>query len=105
MSGLAVAIYCFEIGSTRLNSSHDQISYAVFCLKKKKVKFRLLGVRARLGRTFQKTDLSSCGNCVVLSDAFLKSPSHSDELVFGFFFFLAAPHDINTRALPHPLRI
>src|SRR5216683_5287558 len=25
--------------STRLNSSHDQISYAVFCLKKKKNKF------------------------------------------------------------------
>src|SRR5206468_7644305 len=31
----------FEISdrkSTRLNSSHDQISYAVFCLKKKKKK-------------------------------------------------------------------
>src|SRR2546421_4055739 len=30
---------CLEEGdrkSTRLNSSHDQISYAVFCLKKKK---------------------------------------------------------------------
>src|SRR2546428_8963917 len=26
--------------STRLNSSHDQISYAVFCLKKKKRKIR-----------------------------------------------------------------
>src|SRR2546421_8446183 len=26
--------------STRLNSSHDQISYAVFCLKKKKTKHR-----------------------------------------------------------------
>src|SRR5206468_5644211 len=26
--------------STRLNSSHDQISYAVFCLKKKKTEFR-----------------------------------------------------------------
>src|SRR2546428_5882887 len=25
--------------STRLNSSHDQISYAVFCLKKKKTKY------------------------------------------------------------------
>src|SRR3989440_2075603 len=25
--------------STRLNSSHDQISYAVFCLKKKKINF------------------------------------------------------------------
>ena len=30
-----------EIGkSTRLNSSHDQISYAVFCLKKKKKKIK-----------------------------------------------------------------
>src|SRR2546427_8993396 len=26
--------------STRLNSSHSQISYAVFCLKKKKIKHR-----------------------------------------------------------------
>src|SRR2546421_3527875 len=33
---------CGEIDrkSTRLNSSHDQISYAVFCLKKKKKKKR-----------------------------------------------------------------
>src|SRR2546428_10344320 len=31
--------------STRLNSSHDQISYAVFCLKKKKLReLRLLSV-------------------------------------------------------------
>src|SRR5206468_6413287 len=28
--------------STRLNSSHDQISYAVFCLKKKKKKKKFL---------------------------------------------------------------
>src|SRR5256886_12081107 len=27
--------------STRLNSSHSQISYAVFCLKKKKTTYRL----------------------------------------------------------------
>src|SRR2546428_5510854 len=34
--------------STRLNSSHDQISYAVFCLKKKKKKeCTLLRVRQR----------------------------------------------------------
>src|SRR2546421_5711215 len=32
--------------STRLNSSHDQISYAVFCLKKKKKKYyRAMHVR------------------------------------------------------------
>src|SRR2546421_7546111 len=30
--------------STRLNSSHDQISYAVFCLKKKKKTSRAAGV-------------------------------------------------------------
>src|SRR5256886_6758654 len=28
--------------STRLNSSHSQISYAVFCLKKKKTRFLLV---------------------------------------------------------------
>src|SRR2546421_8681610 len=34
-------IYAFLIDrkSTRLNSSHDQISYAVFCLKKKKKQY------------------------------------------------------------------
>src|SRR2546427_5675749 len=30
--------------STRLNSSHSQISYAVFCLKKKKIKEQSNGV-------------------------------------------------------------
>src|SRR2546430_13300337 len=34
--------------STRLNSSHSQISYAVFCLKKKK---RQLQIRSILGCT------------------------------------------------------
>src|SRR2546430_13636115 len=31
--------------STRLNSSHSQISYAVFCLKKKKIMQSKLGAR------------------------------------------------------------
>src|SRR2546430_13352438 len=34
--------------STRLNSSHSQISYAVFCLKKKKNAFKLPGLAALL---------------------------------------------------------
>ena len=29
-------LWCLDRKSTRLNSSHDQISYAAFCLKKKK---------------------------------------------------------------------
>src|SRR2546421_5954943 len=33
---------CKDRKSTRLNSSHDQISYAVFCLKKKKIKQTML---------------------------------------------------------------
>src|SRR5206468_11694566 len=34
----ADVIVAIDRKSTRLNSSHDQISYAVFCLKKKKKK-------------------------------------------------------------------
>src|SRR2546430_7863189 len=34
--GLAFAVMYLDRKSTRLNSSHSQISYAVFCLKKKK---------------------------------------------------------------------
>src|SRR2546427_8284250 len=40
--------------STRLNSSHSQISYAVFCLKKKKKK-----KNNRTNKTPQKTDPES----------------------------------------------
>src|SRR2546421_4305556 len=38
--GLFFRISGLDRKSTRLNSSHDQISYAVFCLKKKKIKYR-----------------------------------------------------------------
>src|SRR3712207_7600481 len=33
---------CLDRKSTRLNSSHANISYAVFCLKKKKIKFFII---------------------------------------------------------------
>src|SRR5256886_4936571 len=35
--------------STRLNSSHSQISYAVFCLKKKKKSIAAISVRGHVG--------------------------------------------------------
>src|SRR5258708_30692404 len=49
---------CFTTGyagkedrkSTRLNSSHQIISYAVFCLKKKKIKKHICGRDARAQR-------------------------------------------------------
>src|SRR5690554_7782680 len=34
--GMQQLVYCIDRKSTRLNSSHVRISYAVFCLKKKK---------------------------------------------------------------------
>src|SRR5216683_4989526 len=37
--------------STRLNSSHDQISYAVFCLKKKKKKKKLNSTKNKKQKT------------------------------------------------------
>src|SRR2546430_3987029 len=36
--GVDARTACLDRKSTRLNSSHSQISYAVFCLKKKKKK-------------------------------------------------------------------
>src|SRR3989440_4219942 len=47
--------------STRLNSSHDQISYAVFCLKKKKKKKtqRTATICSRLNMNQYSTRLSS----------------------------------------------
>src|SRR4051794_41621207 len=38
--GKALAVVVEDRKSTRLNSSHPSISYAVFCLKKKKVNVR-----------------------------------------------------------------
>src|SRR2546421_855249 len=47
--------------STRLNSSHDQISYAVFCLKKKKNRPLML-----LAVSTWFYFVTSCGPCYVL---------------------------------------
>src|SRR2546430_10438356 len=38
-------LYASDRKSTRLNSSHSQISYAVFCLKKKKATKRALTLK------------------------------------------------------------
>src|SRR2546428_9060579 len=47
---LALTIVVEDRKSTRLNSSHDQISYAVFCLKKKKRNQQLLSVHIDISR-------------------------------------------------------
>src|SRR2546430_13758683 len=51
--------------STRLNSSHSQISYAVFCLKKKHI-------------THTRSSLSACSRIV---STCLPAPSRSNECI------------------------
>src|SRR2546421_4522575 len=46
--------------STRLNSSHDQISYAVFCLKKKKKNERNRDVHNTHPSSTHRTATSQC---------------------------------------------
>src|SRR2546430_6696374 len=41
MCTIANSLTSLDRKSTRLNSSHSQISYAVFCLKKKKIEYSL----------------------------------------------------------------
>src|SRR2546430_10209818 len=54
-----ILLLCFAVGtdrkSTRLNSSHSQISYAVFCLKKKKMKAGEVGVEPSIENTARIT--------------------------------------------------
>src|SRR5438270_5008898 len=48
---------CVDRKSTRLNSSHSQISYAVFCLKKKNHKQTIEGIGATFWRQHASTVL------------------------------------------------
>src|SRR3989440_3866118 len=59
--------------STRLNSSHDQISYAVFCLKKKK---QISHARPADSTRIPRADpLASQG--AVVRTGFLRTPAHT----------------------------
>src|SRR2546430_3034201 len=58
----AKAVSVLDRKSTRLNSSHSQISYAVFCLKKKKKRHELCSQRHSL------RDLATLGGAVQLSE-------------------------------------
>src|SRR5688572_31115018 len=48
MQRLFISATVVDRKSTRLNSSHSQISYAVFCLKKKKIKKKNIYVNKKI---------------------------------------------------------
>src|SRR3954467_7758391 len=93
--------------STRLNSSHTIISYAVFCLKKKKLKSddKLGGRPLREKR--QARDRPACDTMATRPLFFLLSRRFiMFGLVFYFFFFnYAGTTEIFTFSLPAALPI
>src|SRR5256886_10893444 len=66
--------------STRLNSSHSQISYAVFCLEKKLQPETIGGYSLRCESARFVTRRQSCLSCVPSHGRFL-SASRADSLV------------------------
>src|SRR5215813_2725781 len=75
LTGPVIVVLCAEQRdrkSTRLNSSHVRISYAVFCLKKKTHHERLAAIRII---AFDKTGTLTKGQLDV-----------TDVAIFGFFF-------------------
>src|SRR5437763_1396519 len=87
--------------STRLNSSHRCISYAVFCLKKKKKKAQTVQMEAQ--HSAPKSD-----GTYTVSDSHLSSHRHSllcSPAFSSFFFNAPAPTEIYTLSLHDALPI
>src|SRR5206468_10893866 len=57
---------CRDRKSTRLNSSHDQISYAVFCLKKKKKKNKTKKLKHEKRQQHLKTNRTTIDRRVLI---------------------------------------
>src|SRR5712664_1810447 len=87
--------------STRLNSSHDQISYAVFCLKKKKKNEVATQINERKK---QNIHIRLVGNRVILV-VFFDSDSGLVFVRLRFFFKDTATTEIYTLSLHDALPI
>src|SRR3989337_2869991 len=98
---------CADRKSTRLNSSHGSISYAVFCLKKKKQPVR------RRRDPCDTTDRKSCRPPGHNEPTYQRRPDHprtpaSECVARGelfFFFNDAGPPEIPPFPPPGPLPI
>src|ERR1039457_49360 len=84
-----VCLFCLDRKSTRLNSSHLVISYAVFCLKKKKNK---LMAPSGMVLRFSSASEGALGCAVASNGPVCRSPpglnSQSWTPLFFSFFFL-----------------
>src|SRR3989337_627283 len=93
--------------STRLNSSHGSISYAVFCLKKKKKKNTdVTATEATDGATVLVDTTRACSSTTVAFRSH-RPCTRSPSLFFVFFFFFndTATTEIYTLSLHDALPI
>src|SRR6267378_1376872 len=92
--------------STRLNSSHVEISYAVFCLKKKKEKStRVAGTVGRLIRYRRLGDLTATIDRFYGIVCHAASLGYEPQVVVFFFFNDTATTEIYTLSLHDALPI
>src|SRR6266511_11979 len=93
--------------STRLNSSHVKISYAVFCLKKKKNK-KKHNETDKNKKNRQRYHTRITYICIIFIPIFLFKKLFSPSFIFFFFFFFfndTAPTEIYTLSLHDALPI
>src|SRR2546430_7579478 len=76
-------IICLDRKSTRLNSSHSQISYAVFCLKKKFIPGGSPGFAEQ--NAFGSTqDITNHGRNIALSETHILTPTSINQVSVGY---------------------
>src|SRR3954467_12531874 len=93
--------------STRLNSSHTIISYAVFCLKKKKINSERRGCPGgfRGGRAWRVSRLCWRPRASLFVTGRLDNRQCSSFILVFFFFNDPAPPEIYPLSLPDALPI
>src|SRR6266542_2732509 len=99
---------CRDRKSTRLNSSHGSISYAVFCLKKKKnkdVTYFLKKKKKNNNINTSYTLLSKIHSRNTIRNLFYKRTFRNALLFFFFFFNDTATTEIYTLSLHDALPI
>src|SRR5271154_2806283 len=88
--------------STRLNSSHVEISYAVFCLKKKQPTTGSYGCGQPRDLNRSRLRIPCPGRCPVRSSAKPSCPSSITDSPVILFFFFIGPAPPPTPPLPPP---
>src|SRR3954465_960395 len=93
---------CADRKSTRLNSSHTIISYAVFCLKKKNknATHRRSRDRRPPSPSRRRTRLSRAGTGTMLGLQLWRDDVNAKGCLFGFFLNNGAPPEFSP--FPHP---